>query len=587
MAHVPADVTAESLRLRYVGALRYGSFMTIDLSDSGVDLHSCFCDDGLPEAVLDRDAALDEGTWGPLLRPDAGDPPRDRFVPRDDFRLVCVCSSAEPPPATAAKMHVVWVQQPAAGAGAGAGAGCGADDGEDALEAMFGVKEVKRNSKDLVEAAFDGDDAEIDAWLEKGYHVDSTDAHDNSALSEASCQGHTAVVTKLLKLGADPNFANDIGKTPLHRAAFNNHMDTVQLLLQSGADPDARDKSLEVPFDVTSSAPIRDALSAWDRARTAELRQQRDAVIRQQREDRLRSAADREAAAVAAVRAELLQLAMDGQTDDLKAALTRQADDAVAEGRKRPRANARIRDDRGNTLLALAAWHGHVATAEMLLTHHNTLSETLEEMEHKAFQCGDVNARDMKGWTPIALACFHGHPKVAALLLEHGAQPTLKNRFGKNCFAILKDAGAEDGDTVAAQLRDVLAAWGVEHGYSRPDWEEAPAACLAPGGGGGGGAAAVKAKGKAKVKAAAPKARKRVTGAGKSSATSAAAAAPASKASRGGASAATGGAVRTGAGSKVKAGKATAGTAMKAGVRRTAGGKSKAAGVKASPASHK
>ena len=55
------------------------------------------------------------------------------------------------------------------------------------MAAALGVKrEVQRNSRELVEAAFDGDLEEVKSWLEKGYYLESADAHGHTGLSEAA-----------------------------------------------------------------------------------------------------------------------------------------------------------------------------------------------------------------------------------------------------------------------------------------------------------------------------------------------------------------------------------------------------------------
>ena len=71
------------------------------------------------------------------------------------------------------------------------------------------------NSKDLVECGFDGDMDGILSWVEKGYHIESTDGRKHTALSEAACNGHIDVVQFLIEQGADPNAKNDTGRTPL------------------------------------------------------------------------------------------------------------------------------------------------------------------------------------------------------------------------------------------------------------------------------------------------------------------------------------------------------------------------------------
>jgi len=63
-----------------------------------------------------------------------------------------------------------------------------------------------------------------------------------------------------------------------------------------------------------------------------------------------------------------------------------------------------LRNDRGDTLVMLASYHGHADAVRVLL-------------EHKA----DPDMRNDNGQTPIAGAAFKGFRPVIEVLLEHGA----------------------------------------------------------------------------------------------------------------------------------------------------------------------
>jgi ankyrin repeat protein len=126
---------------------------------------------------------------------------------------------------------------------------------------LYGARDIVRNSKQLVEAAFDGDLDEIKAQIDKGYHMESMDGRKQTALSEASCQGHLHVVNFLLEQGADPNAVSDTGRSPMWRAAFNQHIHVVTVLLEAGGNPEARDRvSMESVFDVSQSEELRTLL---------------------------------------------------------------------------------------------------------------------------------------------------------------------------------------------------------------------------------------------------------------------------------------------------------------------------------------
>ena len=226
---------------------------------------STFFEEGcFPAAVLDRQALYRDEIIRSILRPEAGDVPFDKFVPRDDFRFVCVTSAAEPPPRTAARMAVIRVTEDVPRR-----KGREAEAGRKELLSAFGLKETKRNSKDLVEAAFEGDLDAIKAFVEKGYHIDSEDRGGHTALSEAACAGKIEVVSWLLEQGADARVVDKKqGRTALFRAAYHGHSDVVEILLAHGADPDQRTISAqpERPQDVAKTDRLRDTLAQWERS---------------------------------------------------------------------------------------------------------------------------------------------------------------------------------------------------------------------------------------------------------------------------------------------------------------------------------
>ena len=67
-----------------------------------------------------------------------------------------------------------------------------------------------------------------------------------------------------------------------------------------------------------------------------------------------------------------------------------------------------LTDAAGNTLLMLAAYHGHPETVRVL-----------------AERGADVDAVNDRGQTPLAAAVFKGYPDVARVLLAAGADPDL------------------------------------------------------------------------------------------------------------------------------------------------------------------
>ncbi|KAH8056664.1 hypothetical protein JL721_9946 [Aureococcus anophagefferens] len=228
------DMDHEHLRQLLVGCLKCGSMMTITYETlQNVDLGAVFKEGAFPRAVLDKRELFKESVWAALLRPDLGDPPPHEFLPRDDFALCVVAKTLG-----------------------------GADVPEDfrsAFCAALGAKEVRRNSPDMVEFAFDGELDEVRALIDKGYYVDSVDGRKHTPLSDACAQGHVATVEYLLELGADPNSKSDLSRTPMWRAAYNGEAAMVKLLLEAAATQRSRRRTSSGPS--TSPRTTRRATS--------------------------------------------------------------------------------------------------------------------------------------------------------------------------------------------------------------------------------------------------------------------------------------------------------------------------------------
>ena len=193
----------DHLRRLLVGCLKCGS--TMCLAYSSVDtlrgLEAAFEDNYFPRAILDKRQLFREDVWSTLLRPDQGDPEPHEFLPRDDFALVVVVGKGDPrtlelPEDVRDAFSIVAVgETPAKTANK-------AQDADDALADTLGAREVRRNSADMVEHAFENEIDDVKRLIEQGFYVDSVDARDNTPLSDAAAQGHGELVTYLLELGA-------------------------------------------------------------------------------------------------------------------------------------------------------------------------------------------------------------------------------------------------------------------------------------------------------------------------------------------------------------------------------------------------
>ena len=84
----------------------------------------------------------------------------------------------------------------------------------------------------------------------------------------------------------------------------------------------------------------------------------------------------------------------------------RQGDSGLLASYLAAGAPATLTNAAGDTLLMLAAYHGHTDTVRLILQHG-----------------GDANGANDRGQTPLAGAVFKGYTEVAQALLEAGADP--------------------------------------------------------------------------------------------------------------------------------------------------------------------
>jgi uncharacterized protein len=95
----------------------------------------------------------------------------------------------------------------------------------------------------LILAATNGHEQIVDALLDAGAAVDTTDNDNATALMYASSKGHVGIVRKLLQRGADVNVKSpkdQLDSTALSLAAGNGHDTALEQLLKAGADIDWR-----------------------------------------------------------------------------------------------------------------------------------------------------------------------------------------------------------------------------------------------------------------------------------------------------------------------------------------------------------
>jgi len=227
-------------------------------------------------------------------------------------------------------------------------------------------------------------------------------------------------------IGSDPNGSGSDGRTPLHRAAFGGFTETVKLLLECGSDPRLKDRHGDLAFDLGSFPETQAVITAWDLLRTDKLKEERVAAIDKEDEAHVKNDEERQQLAKRRKMKTLSEYAESGEKDLLELELMDIDRSQIGT----------FRDDRGNSVLHIACIHGRLDCVVMLI----------DEMGL------NVNLRDSKGWTPIAVAAFHGHKTTCRELMIRKADPTIMNAYRKDASDVAKD------DEIKEVLADVYLA---------------------------------------------------------------------------------------------------------------------------------
>lgn len=130
---------------------------------------------------------------------------------------------------------------------------------------------------------------------------------------------------------------------------------------------------------------------------------------------------------------------------------------------------ANLRNERGDSLLMLACYHGHAGTAALILDHGgdpelaNDRGQT--PLAAAAFK-GDVAAVRLLlargalvdggvpgGHTALMTAAMFDRTDIVALLLAHAADPRRRDAAGLDAEAMARKTGAENAAAQLARLR--------------------------------------------------------------------------------------------------------------------------------------
>ncbi|KAJ5175119.1 uncharacterized protein N7482_000996 [Penicillium canariense] len=294
--------------------------------------------------------------------------------------------------------------------------------------------------------------------LASGIDPGTKDMNGITPLALAAVRGVSDVAASLIAAGADVNSVDHVGSTPLYSASMCDHPTIVKLLLD-------RDE-IEVNLRVTEYTPLMIAAYQGHFEVVKLLLRKPGLEINKRSKTRETTA--------------LMLAALGNETDVLGALLTH------------PDLDINIQDRAGSTALLMAAEDGHRRIVEILLDHgadtevqqEGTLGTALNRaidynqipvvqllldrganIHHKdVFQRGmlhsaainaqseilqilldfdntlDVNMQDVHGKTTLHDAARSGSDTTTKILLEHGADPTIKDTYGRTPIYVAREA---------------------------------------------------------------------------------------------------------------------------------------------------
>ena len=109
----------------------------------------------------------------------------------------------------------------------------------EAAGSPFTPEQEERIIVTAMDFAREGRTAELLAFLDHRFPVDTRDHGGNTALMLAAYHGHAETVRALLERGADADLRNERDQSAVAGALFKGEEEVVRLLVDAGADLDA------------------------------------------------------------------------------------------------------------------------------------------------------------------------------------------------------------------------------------------------------------------------------------------------------------------------------------------------------------
>ena len=293
---------------------------------------------------------------------------------------------------------------------------------------------INKLNEEVISAATSGDNQGVEASLEEGAEITSTDKWGDNGLHLSAKEGHQSVVLTLLTRGLDPNIRGYKQSTGLMLAAVYGHLPCVQTLLDYGALTDLKDEFGDTALMEAAKSNYPDIVAE---------------ILGKGANDKIVNNAGKSA----------LQLAEEDNCQDVviimearenKDNLNKEMLAAAGEGKQRlvhalitAGADLETRDEKNNTALHISAQKGHESVVRLLLQHgidvnirgeddRTPLITAAWDGHHRITRLliksgADLNLQDGGGVTALMLAAYYGHTRIGMELLQAGADRDLKD----------------------------------------------------------------------------------------------------------------------------------------------------------------
>lgn len=245
-------------------------------------------------------------------------------------------------------------------------------------------------SYNLLIAAVQGYDSEVERLISKGADVNFTNSEGATPLFFAVAGNHSGTVKKLLDYEPEIDRKTAFGESPLHIAVRNGNIEIAEILIRAGADIDITDVNGAVSLHYASLSGdfyLADLLLYY--------------------------------------RAECDMKAADGTTPLMAAILIGNAD--VADLLIQHGANMEARDNNGFTPFLIAAQNGDTLLMNYLLD-----------------QGVDIYERNASNSDALALAISSNHLPAVKFLLKRGSKWMSENDFGSNPYHVAVTYGRKE-----------------------------------------------------------------------------------------------------------------------------------------------